>query len=138
MHLHINQFSCTLLKIGRILKMLQFLRLVLPSFLKSNLASVYLNAMGKVKLGNKILKLRCIKKVRMSLLYMITTSKKYEAVFECNLLNSFKDTLKAYFSLRHRLFQAETLIRLFYLFQFYTCVLLSEVFSRCSLVQLNK
>ena len=36
---------------------------VLPSFLKTCLLSTYFNALGKVKLDNKLLKLWCMKKV---------------------------------------------------------------------------
>ena len=53
------------------------------------------------------------------------------------LLGFVKDTMKAYFCYRHTLFNIMTSSRLFYLFKVFTCVLLMDVFNRCSLIQLK-
>ena len=52
--------------------------------------------------------------------------------------SGLKVIMKAYFCDPHTLFSTMTLSRLFYLFQIYACVVLMNVFSGYSLIQLRK
>ena len=49
-----------------------------------------------------------------------------------------KDTIRDYFCERNVFFYTTTLSSLFHLFSIYKCVLLIDVFSGCSLVEIKK